>query len=256
MRPVRLRRSVLGLVLSTCLAGTFAGCGGDRSRSSSPSGGVAAEKHTLVEPACEANPLDGVHHPARLNVLDPCAAFQGTVNQAPKKFPDGDMAFSVSPDPGYEFMLNAKNQQQGGLHIEIVPRDQPGCTPGQSVVVGNVPGLGVCSGRDVPAPLLGAHVRIIGPWVLDRNDNWHEIHPAWSITAPAVSCRVPRVIGRTLRKARAALAKHGCSLGKISHRSSRRRLKGHVVAQRPQPGSLVAAQSGVHLTIGRGHRHR
>jgi hypothetical protein len=255
MRPVRLRRSVLGLVLSACLAGTFAGCGSSQSRSS-PSSGVAAEKHTLEDPACEQDPLDGVHHPARLKVLNPCATFQGTVNQAPKKFPDGDMAFSVSPDPGYEFMLNAHNQQEGGLHIEIVPRDQPGCTPGQPVVVGNVPDLGVCSGRDVAAPPLGAHVRIVGPWVLDRNDNWHEIHPAWSITAPAATCRVPRVIGRTLRQARAALAKHGCSLGKISHRSSRRRLKGHVVAQRPRPGSLLVAQSRIHLTIGRGHRRR
>jgi len=23
-------------------------------------------------------------------------------------------------------------------------------------------------------------VRIIGPWVLDRNNDWYEIHPVWS----------------------------------------------------------------------------
>jgi hypothetical protein len=79
-------------------------------------------------------------------------------------------------------MLNAHNRSEGGLHIEIVPRDQPDCAPGQPVHAGDVPDLGLCSGRDIREPALGAHVRIIGPWVLDRNNNWYEIHPAWRIT--------------------------------------------------------------------------
>jgi hypothetical protein len=125
-----------------------------------------------------------VQSPDRLQVLSPCAAFRGTVSQAPVKNPhDGDVYFDVKPDPGYANMLNAgnRNRSEGGLHIEIVPRDQPGCTPGQQVHVGDVRGLGACSGRDLAGPALGAHVRIIGPWVLDRNNNWYEIHPAWSI---------------------------------------------------------------------------
>jgi hypothetical protein len=121
-----------------------------------------------------------VHGPDRLKVLSPCAVFQGKVKEAPVKNPDGDVSFQVSPDPGYAGMLNANNRSEGGLHIEIVPRDQPGCTPGQPIHVGDVPDLGTCSGRDVAAPARGAHVRIIGPWVLDRNNNWYEIHPAWS----------------------------------------------------------------------------
>ena len=72
--------------------------------------------------------------------------------------------------------------RDGGLHIEIVPRDQPGCTPGRAVVIGDIPNLGKCSGRGVIGPPLGAHVRIIGPWVLDRSNNWYEIHPTWRIT--------------------------------------------------------------------------
>lgn len=115
-------------------------------------------------------------------MLNRCAVFQGTVKEAPMKNPDGDVSFQASPDPGYADMLNAHNRSEGGLHIEIVPRDQPGCAPGQPVHIGDVPDLGTCSGRDVVTPSLGAHVRIIGPWVLDRNNDWYEIHPAWSIT--------------------------------------------------------------------------
>lgn len=216
---------------------------------------VAGETHTLLDPACEQNPLDGVHNPVRLQVLKPCAVFQGTVVQAPQKNPsDGDVTFTASPDPAYAAMLNAKNRLKGGLHVEIVPRDQPGCTLGQPVVVGNVPDLGICSGRDIVGPVLGAHVRIIGPWVLDRNDDWNEIHPAWSIGAPG--CRVPRVIGRTLRQARTAIAASGCSVGRVSHRSSRKRLQGHVLKQRPRAGSLALQNARVDLTLGRGRRRR
>jgi hypothetical protein len=97
------------------------------------------------------------------------------------KNPDGDVSFQVSPDPGYSSMLNAHNRSEGGLHIEIVPRDQPGCRPGKPVHAGDVQGLGTCSGRDVRTPPLGAHVRIVGVWVLDRNNDWYEIHPTWRI---------------------------------------------------------------------------
>jgi hypothetical protein len=115
-------------------------------------------------------------------VLSRCAAFQGTVTEAPMKNSDGDLSFQASPDPGYANMLNAQNRSEGGLHIEIVPRDQLGCTPGRAVVFGDIPDLGKCSGRGVVGPPLGAHVRIVGSWVLDRNNSWYEIHPAWSIT--------------------------------------------------------------------------
>lgn len=171
---------MLGFVLVLCLAGAVSGCGGGRVGSSS-NASVARTVHAARSRACEQNPRNGVHGPDRLKVLSPCAVFQGTVKEAPVKNPDGDVSFQVSPDPGYARMLNAHNRSEGGLHIEIVPRDQPGCTPGQPVHVGDVPDLGTCSGRDVGPPALGAHVRIIGPWVLDRNNNWYEIHPAWSV---------------------------------------------------------------------------
>jgi hypothetical protein len=214
---------------------------------------VKGKTHTIRSRLCERNPSDGVHGPDRLKVLIPCAVFQGTVSQAPvHNHDDGDVSFNVSPDPGYGNMLNAHNRSEGGLHVEIVPRDQPGCTPGRPVHVGDVPGLGICSGRDVVGPAVGSHVRIIGPWVLDRNNDWYEIHPVWSVTA--AGCRVPRVIGWTLRRARTAIARNLCSTGKISHAYSRKRLKGHVVAQHPRSGSLLHEHARVNLTISRGSR--
>lgn len=237
-----------GFALAMWLAAALTGCGG---------GGLAippanvhpdGSGHALHDPVCGKNPKDGVHAADRLKVLSPCAVFQGRVTQAAVKNSDGDVSFEVSPDPGYASMLNAHNRSEGGLHVEIVPRDQPGCTPGQPVHAGDIPDLGLCSGRDVARPALGARIRIIGPWVLDRNNGWYEIHPVWSITA--AGCRVPRVIGRTLRKARAAVARSLCSVGTTSRRHARKRLEGHVIAQRPHAGSLLPAHARVNLTIG------
>jgi hypothetical protein len=181
MSIVRGPHPVLGAVLAACLAGALSGCGGGGQARLSPTGGVASQRHVLLRATCEKNPKDGVHGPDRLKVLEHCARFQGTVSEAPAKNPDGDVSFDASPDPGYESMLNAVNRSKDGLHIEIVPRDQPGCTPGKPVHVGDVPGLGICSGRDLAAPALGTHVRVIGAWVRDLNNNWNEIHPVWSI---------------------------------------------------------------------------
>ena len=173
--------SLLGFVLVLFLATAFPGCGSARARAPK-SATTVGKAHTVQNRACERNPREGVQHADRLQVLSRCAAYQGVVIDAPVKYrPDGDLIFDVKPDPGYANMLNAGNRSEGGLHIEIVPRDQPGCTPGKPIHINNVPNLGACSGLDLAAPDLGAHVRIIGPWVLDRNHNIYEIHPAWSI---------------------------------------------------------------------------
>jgi hypothetical protein len=174
-------RWLLGCALAVFMAGVCAGCGGSHRTAPPATGGFTRPTHVLHDPACAKNPSSGVHGPDRLRVLRRCAIFEGKVTEAPMKNSDGDVSFDVSPDRGYASMLNAKNRSEGGLHIEIVPRDQPGCTPGHPVTFGDIPGLGTCSGRDVVAPRLGAHVRIVGAWVLDRNNAWYEMHPVWSI---------------------------------------------------------------------------
>jgi hypothetical protein len=106
------------------------------------------------------SPLTGVHDPTRLQILNPCATFVGTVVKTPKQFGDGDFAFNVAPDAAYASMLNAKNRSQGGLHVEIIPLDQ---------------------GHGLRPPALHAHIRITGAHVYDRWTGWNEIHPAWKI---------------------------------------------------------------------------
>jgi hypothetical protein len=167
--------AILGLALVMLVA---AGCG------ALPSGGVSpgpSARATDVPP-CRSDPHEGVHDPDRLKVLNPCATFVGTVVSTPKLNPsDGDVTFNVAPDPGYAAMLNEKNRSERGLHVEIVPMDQPDCEPGQSIEGYPEGNLGVCSGAKVVFPPRGAHVRVIGPHVYDSWVGWNEIHPTWQV---------------------------------------------------------------------------
>jgi hypothetical protein len=132
--------------------------------------------------ACRSDPHQGVHDPARLTLLSACVQVVGTVVRIPRVPPDGDHTFNVKLDPVYVGMMNAQNVSDGGLHIEIVPMDQPGCTPGQPITKpAGYNNLGVCSGANVATPPVGARVRITGP---DVHDDWagpNEIHPAWQV---------------------------------------------------------------------------
>jgi CHRD domain len=130
---------------------------------------------------CRTDPHIGVHDPQRLKILNPCATFVGTVVQAPElSRGDGDVSFDVKPDSGYEWMLNAHNRSSDhGLHAEIVPMDQPGCTPGQPIARKGINNLGVCSGANVLFPPLGAHVRLTGAYVFDTWAGPNELHPIW-----------------------------------------------------------------------------
>jgi hypothetical protein len=144
-----------------------------------------------VTAPCRSDPQVGVHDPTRLKILKECATFVGKVVSAPKLNPsDGDVTFNAAPDPGYESMPNEKNSHEGGIHIEIVPRDQPGCVPGEPIK-GPVGNLGLCSGANVVFPPLGAHVRVIGPYVFDSWVGWNEIHPAWKVEILPLSGLVP-----------------------------------------------------------------
>jgi hypothetical protein len=156
-----------------------AGCGALQSldRAGSP----RAFQSTSVTPPCRSDPNAGVHDPTRLKVLDACATFVGTVVGAPKLNPsDRDVTFNVAPDSAYASMLNDKNRNEGGIHVEIVPIDQPGCKLGQPVR-GSEGDLGLCTGANVIFPPLRARVKVIGPHVYDTWVGWNEIHPAWKV---------------------------------------------------------------------------
>jgi CHRD domain len=157
-----------------------AGCG--VSNSQRPGVITTTSRQTSETPPCRSDPQQGVHESYRLKILDPCTTFVGKVAEAPHLNPsDGDVTFSAAPDPGYASMLNDKNRSKDGFHIEIVPRDQPGCKRGEAIIFGSVENLGLCSGAHVLYPPLGAHFRVIGPYVYDRWVGWNEIHPAWKV---------------------------------------------------------------------------
>jgi Ca2+-binding RTX toxin-like protein len=73
---------------------------------------------------------------------------------------------------------------------------------------------------------------------------------------PAPRCVVPRVVGKTLARARAAIRKGRCRVGKINRRFSTRRKKGRVLRQSPVGGRRLAVGAKVSLTIGKGPRAR
>ena len=144
----------------------------------------------VSSPYCRPNPRGGVHDPDRLQIMSPCAELDGTVVRPPKlNLSDGDVTFNVKPDAAYMWMMNAKNSSEGGLHVEVIPADQPGCTAAKLGKL-TATNLGACTGANVLFPPLNAHVRVIGPFVYDRWVGWNEIHPAWQVdiigaTAPA-----------------------------------------------------------------------
>ncbi|MDX6491584.1 MAG: hypothetical protein QOD43_1829 [Gaiellaceae bacterium] len=168
---MRLPRNILTTALPLLLCFSAVSACGSAASAESPSSSARAIA------GCPQDPLAGVHDPQRLKVLQPCTTFVGTVTEAPKlNVSDGDVTFNAKPDAGYESMLNDHNVKEGGLHIEIVPRDQAGCTPGQPVK-GNAGNLGTCSGANVVFPPLNAHVRVTGAWVLDTWVGQNEMHP-------------------------------------------------------------------------------
>jgi hypothetical protein len=176
----------------------------------SPGPAASSGSSESTTPACRSNPIAGVHDPSRLKIWKPCATFVGTVVKAPKLEGDGDVTFNAKPDKGYESMLNAHNwSSDHGLHLEIVPMDQPGCKPGQPIVRKGYRNLGVCTGAKVVFPPLGAHIRVTGAYV---HDNWagpNELHPIWrvellkpTVPPPPETIRLKaRLTGKALRGA-------------------------------------------------------
>jgi hypothetical protein len=97
---------------------------------------------------------------------------------------DGDYHVDLQLDRGEEGLLNGVNVADVNDEIvtEIVPADQSGCAPGQPVGEDNPFDVGTCTGADVTIPKVGQRVSEVGPYVLDTNHGWMEIHPVWSVT--------------------------------------------------------------------------
>ncbi|HET6873587.1 MAG TPA: hypothetical protein VFH70_02350 [Acidimicrobiales bacterium] len=137
-------------------------------------------------PACRSgSPVANVYHPNRLSVVKTCITVSGTVESV-RSESDGDTHFDLEPDPSFSNLLKSANyaHQHGWLVAEIVPADEPGCTPGRPPrPASGTYDYGTCTGADEIAPMVGQHVSVTGPYVLDEDHGgWAEIHPVWGVS--------------------------------------------------------------------------
>jgi hypothetical protein len=65
-------------------------------------------------------------------------------------------------------------------------------------------------------------------------------------------CLVPKLKGKSLRKAKSALLAHDCSLGTIKRVSSATVTRDHVISQKPSPGRQRGHAASVNLVISKG----
>ena len=104
--------------------------------------------------------MANVYHPDRLKFVSACTTVSGTVRSVHEE-PDGDVHFDLQLDTAYTHLLAPANYsgQHGWLVDEIVPADEPGCTPGQPPrpSTGSYD-YGICTGADEAPPSTGTHV--------------------------------------------------------------------------------------------------
>ena len=72
---------------------------------------------------------------------------------------------------------------------------------------------------------------------------------------PSPRCRVPRVVGLTLVKARALLRRNRCATGRVRYAASHSVRRGRVIAQSRRAGTRAVVGTRVGLTVSRGSKH-
>jgi len=79
----------------------------------------------------------------------------------------------------------------------------------------------------------------------------HAVQATFTALGPP-GCKVPRVLGLSLAKAKVKLILANCKLGRVSRTVSTRKQKGKVVAERPKAGAKLKKGAKVNLTLGTG----
>jgi beta-lactam-binding protein with PASTA domain len=67
-----------------------------------------------------------------------------------------------------------------------------------------------------------------------------------------VKCVVPRVVGRSLARAKASIRSHHCTVGQVTRKFSTLKKKGKVLAQAPKAGKRLKRGAKVNLIVGKG----
>ena len=137
-------------------------------------GGAISQPDALQ---CDQSLWSHVYLPERLQMIDACRSMTGIV-QNEHQNDDGDVDVRVTPDPQYVSLLNDANRKNlnGALQVEAV------C---QGPIKPSVPSAESACGDyrgSVVVPPVGAHVQVVGSYVLDTNHGWMEIHPVTRIT--------------------------------------------------------------------------
>jgi hypothetical protein len=68
----------------------------------------------------------------------------------------------------------------------------------------------------------------------------------------SAKCIGPKVVGKTLNKAKARIHKAHCRVGKITKKPSTLKKKGLVLKQTPKPGKRLKPNAKVNLVVGKG----
>ena len=117
--------------------------------------GAGAPRESAQGPCPAGDPLAGVYHPSRLEVLGTCVRYAGTVRDM-RHESDGDWHLYVIPGPGMERFLDERSRGYGDLIVELLP------------------------GQQLPLPNPGQAVEFVGTWNYDTEHDWNEIHPVWA----------------------------------------------------------------------------
>jgi hypothetical protein len=120
----------------------------------------AAATSGEADAKCRQEPLTGVSDPKGLEVKEACKTVSGTVESV-VELKSGNERIVLKPDKEFADLINEKNTklQHGNLVVEIIPLDKP----------------------NIPAPKKGEHVGVTGAYVLDKQQGWMAIAPAWIV---------------------------------------------------------------------------
>ena len=140
-----------------------------------PTAAAAAAPSGPTASSCVPNPMEHVYNPDRLRVLNPCVTVSGTIALV-RSEADGDFHVRMALDPGQlcagQDCLNDINRSQQAGDLIVEPVCEHSITQADA--------MPACSGYHNPLviPPVGTHTTVTGPWVLDLDHGWNEIHPA------------------------------------------------------------------------------
>jgi hypothetical protein len=88
----------------------------------------------------------------------------------------------------------------------------------------------------------------------DAVGNQSSVSRTVTIAPAPIQCVVPKVVGKTLAKAKAAIKRRHCRTGRVARAFSKKVRSGRVLAQRPKAGKHLPKGARVNLVISRGKR--